>query len=43
MALNFPLNPISGQTYSNNGKDWVFNGAAWDSVNTQSLGPQGFQ
>ena len=43
MALNFPLNPISGQTYSNNGKDWVFNGAAWDSVNTQSLGPQGLQ
>jgi hypothetical protein len=43
MALNFPLNPISGQTYSNNGRDWVFNGAAWDSVNTQSLGPQGVQ
>ena len=43
MALNFPINPVYGQTYSNNGKDWIFNGIAWDAVNIQSAGPQGFQ
>lgn len=36
MALNFPLSPISGQTYSINGKDWIFNGFAWDAVNSNS-------
>lgn len=43
MALNFPLTPSYGQTYSNNGKDWIYNGIAWDAVNIQSSGPQGVQ
>lgn len=29
MALSFPSNPSTNQTYSYNGKIWVFNGSRW--------------
>ena len=32
MAINFPSNPTSGQTYTYNGISWSWNGSAWTKV-----------
>jgi hypothetical protein len=32
MAVDFPNNPISGQTYSYAGQQWEYNGVAWDKL-----------
>jgi hypothetical protein len=32
MAINFPLNPTTGQTYTSSGKTWAWNGAQWEGV-----------
>ena len=31
-AINFPSSPAIGTTYSQNGKEWIFDGVAWKSV-----------
>lgn len=31
MALNFPLNPVLGQTYSSSGKSWRWTGTVWQA------------
>jgi hypothetical protein len=31
-AINFPSSPAIGATYSQNGKEWIFDGVAWKSV-----------
>jgi hypothetical protein len=30
--MAFPINPIQGTTYDNNGRMWSFNGYAWDRI-----------
>lgn len=32
-ALNFPASPTLNQTYTANGKTWLWNGTAWQSNN----------
>lgn len=32
MALDFPIFPTSGQTYSSGGQTWTFNGSGWAST-----------
>ena len=32
MAINFPDNPTSGQTYTYNGISWSWNGSAWEKA-----------
>jgi hypothetical protein len=42
MPIDFPTNPISGQTYSYNSITWEYNGVAWDKQGGGgSVGPQG--
>ena len=42
MPIDFPNNPISGQTYSYNSITWEYNGVAWDKQGGGgSVGPQG--
>lgn len=44
MAIVFPSSPVLGQVYSlPNGDSWQWNGFAWESLGTNSLGPQGSQ
>lgn len=31
MPLDFPSNPIAGQTYTDGSYSWIFNGSAWDT------------
>jgi hypothetical protein len=37
MAFNFPSNPSLNDTYSYNGRSWVFNGNAWIHTRTENL------
>ena len=39
-AINFPSSPAIGTTYSQNGKEWVFDGVAWKSVSRIILDSQ---
>jgi hypothetical protein len=32
MPIDFPSNPLSGQTYSYAGQQWQYNGVAWDKL-----------
>jgi len=44
MAINFPIAPLTGNTYSYGGKTWVYNGNAWEiqlTVLTTSGVPEG--
>ena len=51
MPIDFPNNPVSGQTYSYAGQQWEYSGVAWDKTssggatgsqgNTGATGPQG--
>lgn len=34
MAISFPTNPVTGQTYTAAGKTWTYNGRGWASANT---------
>ena len=50
MAINFPSNPVQGQTYTFNNNLWVYNGYAWVSTTSLSIigsvgatGPTGSQ
>jgi len=36
MAINFPLNPTSGQIHQVGNSQWQFNGVAWDVVSNSS-------
>ena len=42
MPIDFPNNPISGQTYSYNLITWEYNGVAWDKT-SGATGSQGIQ
>jgi hypothetical protein len=39
-AINFPSSPAIGTTYSQNGKEWIFDGVAWKSLNRIILDSQ---
>jgi hypothetical protein len=39
-AINFPSAPSIGTTYSQNGKEWIFDGVAWKSVSRIILDSQ---
>lgn len=39
-AINFPSSPGTGTTYSQNGKEWIFDGVAWKSVSRIILDSQ---
>jgi hypothetical protein len=39
-AINFPSSPAIGTTYSQNGKEWIFDGVAWKSVSRIILDSQ---
>lgn len=36
MALNFPLNPTNGETYTENNTTWEYNGTVWNVVSSDS-------
>jgi hypothetical protein len=37
MPIDFPSNPISGQTYAYAGQQWEYNGVAWDKIITADI------
>jgi hypothetical protein len=37
MPIDFPNNPISGQTYSYAGQQWEYNGVAWNKIITADI------
>jgi hypothetical protein len=39
-AINFPSSPGTGTTYSQNGKEWIFDGVAWKSISRIILDSQ---
>ena len=39
-AINFPSSPAIGTTYSQNGKEWIFDGVAWKSLSRIILDSQ---
>jgi len=39
MPIDFPSGPTIGQVYSYQGKSWVYNGSAWDSLTPTFLSP----
>lgn len=39
-AINFPSSPGTGTTYSQNGKEWIFDGVAWKSLSRIILDSQ---
>lgn len=41
MAITFPTNPVSNQTYTSNTRTWKWNGVAWDAVLTPASGGGG--
>lgn len=41
MAITFPSNPITNQTFTSNTKTWKWNGVAWDAVLTNTGGGGG--
>ena len=38
MAINFPSNPNTNDTYSYGDKSWIFNGVAWEINNNGNIG-----
>jgi hypothetical protein len=38
-ALDFPNNPIEGDTYSASGKVWMYNGYGWDVLSSGGGNP----
>jgi hypothetical protein len=40
-VINWPLNPTLNQTYTQNGKTWVWNGYAWSTVASLGSGTSG--
>jgi len=36
MAISFPTNPTTGQTYTAGGKTWTYNGRGWSGANTSA-------
>jgi len=40
-TINFPINPVNGQTYIFNGLIWTFNGSAWVAETYGATGPTG--
>src|SRR6056300_772923 len=40
-ALDFPANPNVNDTYTANGKTWVWNGTSWNNNNAGTVGPTG--
>ncbi len=40
-VINWPLNPALNQTYTQNGKTWVWNGYAWSTVASLGSGTSG--
>ena len=39
-AINFPSSPATASTYSQNGKEWIFDGVAWKSLSRIILDSQ---
>ena len=37
MAINFPNSPALNDTFSNAGKNWVYNGYAWALIGVSTL------
>ena len=42
MAINFPDNPALNETYTANGRSWIWSGTVWNAVSTPlAVGPTG--